>query len=93
MEWDLKYNNKDFYYPHAKNKEKVVIIGNSFTENFSSFLAYTFPRIKKFRSNNQFEDSLKISRWEKDILAFKPDIMLIVINSNAAFQLNDLMKE
>ena len=83
-------NNKTFYYPEAKNKQKVVIIGNSFAENFVSFLAFTFPNVKKLRSNNKYGDNLKISRWKKEILDFKPDIMLIVIQSEYLKHLKDL---
>ena len=91
VDWIKKgINNKTFYYPEAKNKQKVVIIGNSFAENFVSFLAFTFPNVKKLRSNNKYGDNLKISRWKKEILDFKPDIMLIVIQSEYLKHLKDL---
>lgn len=83
-------NNKIFSYAEAKNKQKVVILGNSFTENFVSFLAFTFSNVKKLRCNNKYGDNLKLSRWKKEILDFNPDIMLIVIQSEYLGHLKDL---
>ena len=90
VEWDKRTKNKTFFYPDAKNKQKVVIIGNSFTENFVSFLAYTFSHVKKYRSNNQDANNLVLSRWKEEILKFQPDIMLIVIQSESSSKLIDL---
>ena len=90
VEWDKRTKNKTFFYPDAKNKQKVVIIGNSFTENFVSFLAYTFSHVKKYRYNNQDANNLVLSRWKEEILKFQPDIMLIVIESESSSKLIDL---
>lgn len=93
-EANLKINrtglDKDFSYAPAKNRLKAVIIGNSFTENFSSFLAYTFTKVKKIRCNTPEEDSLRLSRWKKEITGLKPDIMMIVIHSEYSNHLEQL---
>ena len=72
----------DSFFPYG-NPEKAYIIGTSFSENLYLFLRYTFKEVKKRRINNSFEPpEFKMSRWEKEILEFKPDIMIIVIQSN-----------
>ncbi len=71
---------KEFYYPDGTDR-KIIVIGNSFSENFSSFIPYTFKYAKKIRSNIPQDNSLNLSRWEKDITEFKPDIMVIVFHA------------
>lgn len=82
--------DKDFTYAPAKNRQSAVVIGNSFSENFSSFLAYTFAKVKKIRCNTAEEDSLRLSRWKKKITEIKPAIMMIVIQSEYSQKLQDL---
>lgn len=81
---------KDFYYPLARNKHKAMIIGNSFTENFASFSAYTFTNVMNRRCNNVFHDDMKLSRWKDEILKTGTDIIMIVINSEYSEHLQDL---
>lgn len=81
---------KDFYYPFAQNKQKAMIIGNSFTENFAAFSAYTFTNVMNRRCNNVFHDDLKLSRWKDEILKTGTDIVIIVINSEYSGHLQDL---
>lgn len=54
------------------------MIGNSFTENFKPFLVYSFKDIKRFRCNTASYDDLKLSRWKKEILEFKPDVLILL---------------
>ena len=51
-----------------------MIIGNSFTENFVTFLAPSFREVKKRRCNIAVADNLNLSRWENEIYEYKPDI-------------------
>lgn len=81
--------NKFFNYP-ANNNLKAMVIGNSFTENFSSFMAYTFSEYIKLRSNNSNVDNLKLSRWEDLILKENPDILVLVFESRYIYKLIDL---
>ena len=80
----------DSFFPYG-NPEKAYIIGTSFSENLYLFLRYTFKEVKKRRINNSFEPpEFKMSRWEKEILEFKPDIMIIVIQSNGIKAFSEL---
>ena len=83
-----KKGTKDFYYPKAKGK--VVVIGNSFAENFVSFLPYSFQYTKKLRSNSEGQDNFKLSRWKKDILEFHPDVLVFVFHTSYIYHLKDL---
>ena len=82
--------NKNFYYNEAPNPQKVMIIGNSFTENFGRFSPYAFPVVYNRRTNNREENNLKLSRWKKEILKNKVDIVAIVISSEYSDHLADL---
>lgn len=82
----------DSFFPYG-NPEKAYIIGTSFSENLYLFLRYTFKEVKKRRINNSFEPpEFKMSRWEKEILEFKPDIMIIVIQSNGINVFSELYR-
>lgn len=81
--------NKFFSYP-AKNNLKAIVIGNSFAENFSSFMAYTFSEYIKLRSNNKMEDNLKFLRWKDLILKEKPNILILLFESRYVVRLNTM---
>ena len=81
--------NKFFKYP-AKNNLKAIVLENSFTENFSSFMAYTFSEYIKLRSNDSHIDNLKLSRWEDLILKEKPDILVLLFESRYIGMLNTM---
>lgn len=83
-------SNKYFKYKLSKNPQKAVVIGNSFTENFVSFWAYTFAEVNKYRVNNAFDDNLNFSRWKNEIKEFRPNILVIVIESEYSSHLSDL---
>lgn len=87
---DNKLNNLISINDHSSNKQKVVILGNSFTENVSPFFIHTFNKVLKLRCNNKDGNNLKLSRWKKEILEFKPDIMIIIIESEYSHRLQDL---
>ena len=72
-------------FPYGYNK-KVYIIGTSFSENLFLFLKYSFKDIKKRRINNPVElNKLQFSRWENEILEYKPDIIIICSNGLKRF--------
>ncbi len=81
-----KNKGKNFKYKKSKNNQKVMIIGNSFTENFVTFLAPSFREVKKRRCNIAVADNLNLSRWENEIYEYKPDILIILIQENYARQ-------
>lgn len=79
----LLSNNSRF--PYGYNK-KVYIIGNSFSENLFLFIKYTFRDVRKRRINNPTESvNFKFSRWEKEILEYQPDILIISLNGITSF--------
>lgn len=65
-------------FHNSDGKYKALLIGNSFTENFKPFLVYSFKDIKRFRCNIAPNDNLKLSRWKKEILEFKPDVLILL---------------
>lgn len=69
-------------FHNSEGKYKALLIGNSFTENFKPFLAYSFKEIKRFRCNDALNDNLKLSRWKKQILEFKPDVLILLFQEN-----------
>ena len=74
----------------APNKQKIVVIGNSFAENLMEFIPYSFAETKKIRWNTSTETNIKMSRWNKEILDYKPDILLILLESESTHRLKDL---
>lgn len=85
-----KIRNHDFYTYFAPNKQKVMIIGNSYVENISYFLAPSFERVFKRRYANQYVDNLKLSRWKDEIINKKIDILIILFQSEECKKLQDL---
>ena len=72
-------------FPYG-NKKKLYIIGNSFSENLFLFLKYSFNDIRKRRINNPTETpKCRMSRWESEILDFKPDILIFTVTSLQGF--------
>lgn len=69
-----------YNYKNSSNNLSVFLIGNSMTENLSHFLPYNFKRMYKRRINDghvKYEDEMKMKRYEKEILDFKPDILIL----------------
>lgn len=87
----LPDSKKEFYYQSGNNK-RAIVIGNSFAENFVSFLPYSFRRVKKIRTNIASQDNMNLSRWKTEILDFKTDIIVIVIQAGYCHGLQDLKR-
>ena len=87
---DSMQESKDFYYPKAPNKQKVMIIGNSFIENFAEFSPFTFETVLNRRVNNVFDDSVRLSRWKDEILEKKIKIVILVLSSEYSHKLKEL---
>ena len=83
---------KDFAYPEGKHK--IMLIGTSQNENLLQFLPYSASQTKYIRLNvGQVRgvDAFKVIKlYKKDILAFKPEILILSIHSNNLPQLRDL---
>ena len=83
---------KEFVYPTGKRK--LMLIGTSQNENLNHFLPFSFAQTEYIRLNMEQVktlDELKILKlYKKDILAFKPDILILSISTDNLPQLRDL---
>ena len=83
---------KDFSYPLGKRK--IMLLGTSNSENFMQFLPYTASQTRYIRLNRdqvRTADVFKILKlYKKDILAFKPDILILSIHTDNLPRLRDL---
>lgn len=83
---DMKKGRKQFYYPDGADN-RVILMGNSMGENLLEFLPYSFKNLKRIRTNwggqNQNLE-LQMVKYEKEILDFKPDILIFVFHSSYA---------
>ena len=83
---------KNFIYPDGKYK--VMLIGTSQNENFLQFLPYSATQTRYIRLNMapiKAADQFKILKlYKKDILAFKPDILVLSIHSDNLPELRNL---
>ena len=78
---DQCFPKSHFNYPKGADK-KVFYITDSNGENFMTFLAHTFKHIQKRRYNAEIKpkrknENIYMSFYEKDILDYKPDILII----------------
>ncbi len=74
---------KNFFYPNGADY-RVIVLGTSMTENLDEFIPYTFKNVFHIRNNNvkniPNEDQFKIIKYhEKDILEYKPNIIVFCI--------------
>ena len=83
---------KNFTYPGGKRR--VMLIGTSQNEVFLQFLPYSLAQTKYLRLNKaqvKTADEFKVMKlYKKDILAFKPDILILSIHTDNLPQLRDL---
>ncbi len=83
---------KNFAYPGGKRK--IMLMGTSHNDIFSHFLPYSAAQMKYVRLNlGQVKggDEFKILKlYKKDILAFKPDILILSISTDDLSRLRDL---
>ena len=83
---------KDFTY--LGGKRKVMLIGSSQNENFLQFLPYSAALTKYIRLNMgqvKTSDEFKIMKlYKKDILSFKPNILILSIYEGELPKLRDL---
>ena len=61
------------------NNLRVMLIGNSFQENFATFLPNSVKEIRKIRTNN-IGFNMKII--EKEILEYKPDFVIFITHTS-----------
>lgn len=78
------YRNKSYYYPYG-NDLRAILIGSSHGENLSEFVPFTFKYTKRIRSTNiekipEQEEFKILKYYEREILDFKPDILIFNIS-------------
>jgi hypothetical protein len=88
------FNETELSYPLGADY-RVLLIGTSNIENFEQFIGYTFKNVKKIRLNGvkgiKEEDEFKIMKnYEKEILDYKPDIMILCISYTNLLSLNKI---
>ena len=83
---------KEFSYPDGKYR--ILLIGNSMNENLTQFIPYSANVLKYIRVNIRplpFTELWKIMKlYKKDILAFKPDILIFSFSNDHLYHLQDL---
>lgn len=77
----------------SNNPQTIYIIGNSYEECLADFLIPSFKSTVKRRYNTKGNGKLQISRFRKDIIANKPDILVVVLLSHRIDDLKDLLME
>lgn len=98
MHHEPYYRTKDFTNDSAGNNYKVFLTGTSMNESLLQFLPESFKEVKYYRLNNvknvSSKDDFKLlSRYQTDILAFEPDILIAVFTEENLLKLNMLNKD
>lgn len=85
---------KEKIYTYSKGANyKVIQLGTSQNENLTEFIPYTFKNVKRLRTNNvkdlPQEEEFKIKKYyEREILDYKPDIIIFCITYDNLPQLS-----
>lgn len=87
------HKEKLYYYPKGANL-RVIQLGTSMNENLDEFLPFSFKNVKRIRNNNVKsippEDEFKIMKYyEKEILDYKPDILIYCLTYWNLYGLKD----
>ena len=85
-------HTKGFTFPDGIHK--IMLIGTSQNENLLHFLPYSAAQLKYIRLNlggvKEVEQFKILKLYKKDILAFKPDILVLSITTDNLPQLRNL---
>ncbi len=92
------YKTKYFKNPQQPNAPRVFLTGTSMNEDFLQFIPYSFSELKYYRLNGargvEEKDVFKLfKRYKKDILDFKPDILILCITPSNIPSLVNLTKD
>lgn len=88
------HRDKLYYYPNGYDK-KVILLGTSQSENLCEFLPFSFKNVLRLRNNSVKDvspkDDFKImKRFQKDILEYKPDILIFCITKGNVSSLHNM---
>ena len=72
----------DYRNKKAPNNLRIMLIGNSFTENFVKFIPYSVKEMRKFRTNVSSNIGFKMSIIAPEIQKYKPNIVIFVTQSS-----------
>ncbi|OLA95045.1 MAG: hypothetical protein BHW64_00720 [Candidatus Melainabacteria bacterium LEY3_CP_29_8] len=89
----LKYH---YTYKNALNKQRVMLVGDSFGLNLTTFLSYTFKETVELfaRTPNGHEyENFNMKRFENEITKYKPDILIICLSESGINRLNYLYRK
>ena len=93
-----KKKQKNFYYPNGADL-RVLQIGTSMNENLLEFTPYSYKNLKYIRINGvkgipNENEAFKIMKYHKrEILSFKPDIMILCLVPYNFYNLDYMFKE
>lgn len=88
------HREKTYYYVNGADL-RVILLGTSQSENLCEFIPFTFKNVKRLRNNNVIDvkvnDEYKIiKRFKKDILEYKPDIIIFCITRKNVSELHNM---
>ena len=86
--------SKYFYYPKGVDY-RVILLGSSVNENLCQFIPFTFKNVFRLRNitvrNHPVKEEFKIMKYhEKEMLDYKPDIIIFGISYWNMLCLNDI---
>lgn len=92
-----KKRYKEYYNPEGANY-RVIQLGTSHNENLTEFVPATFKNVLRIRNNSvdgiSSKDEFKIIKYyKKQILDYKPDMIIFCISQANILQLHDIFNE
>lgn len=85
-----------YIYKNAPNKQKVMVVGDSFGLNLTMFLSYTFKEVEELFASipNGYEyENFNMQHFESEIKKFKPDILIFCLHESGINHLNYLYRK
>ena len=92
---NTKYHFGKIYHYNGGANYRVIQLGTSMNENLTEFIPFTFRDVKRIRNNNvkdlNEKEEFKIMKYyEKEMLAYKPDIIIFCITYEDIRSLHNL---
>ncbi len=88
------HRTKSYYYQNGADY-RVILLGTSQSEQLSDFISYTFKNVLRLRNNTvrnvpQQEEFKIMKYYKKEILDYKPDIVIFCISYHNINSLHNL---
>lgn len=88
---------KDFDNKNIDNEYRVFMTGNSQNEDLLQFMAASVKKVKYLRLNREQvsknEEFKFMKHYKKQLLDFKPDMVVLTVSSNVVSRLTDFFKD